>query len=177
MSPVGSHRAWNKPQSGQSTLEVLAGLVERVIFHNVENGFCVLRTRARGQFKAWFCAFRHPENVAARTGPMCSVQHTIFSGVSHGMECTLTSCCGNWSLSSKPALNASINRRCSDFYLTVEFDDEVLVTRTSRLDSAFMNFPIIRRELIKVDARRLQCCTSDHAVASIITASGKPGYL
>ena len=28
--------------------EVLAGLVERVTFHNPENGFCVLRTRARG---------------------------------------------------------------------------------------------------------------------------------
>ena len=29
--------------------EVLAGLVERVTFHNEENGFCVLRTKARGQ--------------------------------------------------------------------------------------------------------------------------------
>ncbi|MDE0083190.1 MAG: ATP-dependent RecD-like DNA helicase [Gammaproteobacteria bacterium] len=28
--------------------EVLAGLVERVTFHNPDNGFCVLRTRARG---------------------------------------------------------------------------------------------------------------------------------
>jgi exodeoxyribonuclease V alpha subunit len=28
--------------------EVLAGLVERVTFHNVENGFCVLRVKARG---------------------------------------------------------------------------------------------------------------------------------
>ncbi|MGA8689645.1 MAG: helix-hairpin-helix domain-containing protein, partial [Methyloceanibacter sp.] len=28
--------------------EVLAGLVERVTFHNAENGFCVLRARARG---------------------------------------------------------------------------------------------------------------------------------
>ena len=28
--------------------EVLAGLVERVTFHNPENGFCVLRTKARG---------------------------------------------------------------------------------------------------------------------------------
>jgi hypothetical protein len=27
---------------------VLAGLVERVTFHNAENGFCVLRTKARG---------------------------------------------------------------------------------------------------------------------------------
>jgi exodeoxyribonuclease V alpha subunit len=27
----------------------LAGLVERVTFHNAENGFCVLRVKARGQ--------------------------------------------------------------------------------------------------------------------------------
>ena len=31
-----------------STQEVLAGLVERVTFHNSENGFCVLRAKARG---------------------------------------------------------------------------------------------------------------------------------
>jgi len=30
------------------TEEVLAGLVERVAYHNAENGFCVLRARARG---------------------------------------------------------------------------------------------------------------------------------
>ena len=29
--------------------EVLAGLVERVTFHNAENGFCVLRVKVRGQ--------------------------------------------------------------------------------------------------------------------------------
>ena len=29
--------------------ENLAGLVERVTFHNEENGFCVLRLKARGQ--------------------------------------------------------------------------------------------------------------------------------
>ena len=28
--------------------EVLAGLVERVTFHSQENGFCVLRLKARG---------------------------------------------------------------------------------------------------------------------------------
>src|SRR6202163_4812113 len=28
--------------------EVLAGLIERVTFHNTENGFCVLRAKARG---------------------------------------------------------------------------------------------------------------------------------
>ena len=31
-----------------STQEVLAGLIERVTYHNAENGFCVLRARARG---------------------------------------------------------------------------------------------------------------------------------
>jgi exodeoxyribonuclease V alpha subunit len=31
-----------------SDREVLAGLVERVTYHNAENGFCVLRARARG---------------------------------------------------------------------------------------------------------------------------------
>src|SRR5690349_24959805 len=29
--------------------EVLGGLVDRVTFHNSENGFCVLRVKARGQ--------------------------------------------------------------------------------------------------------------------------------
>jgi hypothetical protein len=37
-----------KPQPGRSTQEVLAGLVERVTHHNDENGFCVLRAKARG---------------------------------------------------------------------------------------------------------------------------------
>ena len=39
------------PVSGRgppSEHEVLAGLVERVTFHNAENGFCVLRAKARG---------------------------------------------------------------------------------------------------------------------------------
>src|SRR3954470_3834465 len=37
-----------KPQPESATREVLAGLVERVTFHNAENGFCVLRIKARG---------------------------------------------------------------------------------------------------------------------------------
>jgi hypothetical protein len=32
-----------------SSTEVLAGLVDRVTFHNLENGFRVLRVKARGQ--------------------------------------------------------------------------------------------------------------------------------
>ena len=36
------HPSENQPQ------EVLAGLVDRVTYHNAENGFCVLRAKARG---------------------------------------------------------------------------------------------------------------------------------
>jgi exodeoxyribonuclease V alpha subunit len=36
------------PQPESSSQEVLAGLVERVTYHNAENGFCVLRAKARG---------------------------------------------------------------------------------------------------------------------------------
>jgi exodeoxyribonuclease V alpha subunit len=32
-----------KPQPQTSNQEVLAGLTERVTYHNEENGFCVLR--------------------------------------------------------------------------------------------------------------------------------------
>src|SRR6516162_11804643 len=32
-----------------SSTEVLAGLIDRVTFHNSDNGFCVLRIKARGQ--------------------------------------------------------------------------------------------------------------------------------
>ncbi len=36
------------PRASAAT-EVLAGLIERVTFHNEENGFCVLQIKARGQ--------------------------------------------------------------------------------------------------------------------------------
>jgi len=37
-----------KPQPESSTQEALAGLVERVTYHNAENGFWILRAKARG---------------------------------------------------------------------------------------------------------------------------------
>jgi exodeoxyribonuclease V alpha subunit len=44
------HHALMPPvlETGSRT-EVVAGLVERVTFHNEDNGFCVLRVKARGQ--------------------------------------------------------------------------------------------------------------------------------
>jgi exodeoxyribonuclease V alpha subunit len=38
-----------RPQAEPLTAEVLAGLVERVTYQNAENGFCVIRVKARGQ--------------------------------------------------------------------------------------------------------------------------------
>ena len=37
------------PVDASAVSETLAGLVERVTFHNPDNGFCVLRVKARGQ--------------------------------------------------------------------------------------------------------------------------------
>src|SRR3979411_105445 len=37
-----------KPEPKPSDREVLAGLVERVTYQNAENGFCVIRIKARG---------------------------------------------------------------------------------------------------------------------------------
>jgi len=37
-----------QPAITSAATEVLAGLVERVTFHNEESGFCVLRVKARG---------------------------------------------------------------------------------------------------------------------------------
>jgi hypothetical protein len=43
-----------------SDREVLAGLVERVTYQNAENGFCVIRVKARGHRDRWprRCDFR-----------------------------------------------------------------------------------------------------------------------
>src|ERR1700719_2823045 len=47
-APCVAAEAAMKPLPEKSPQEVLAGLVERVTYHNAENGFCVLRTKARG---------------------------------------------------------------------------------------------------------------------------------
>ena len=37
-----------RPHPESTNEEVLAGLIERVTYHNSENGFCVLRAKVRG---------------------------------------------------------------------------------------------------------------------------------
>jgi exodeoxyribonuclease V alpha subunit len=48
---VQSHAGWAdaNPSRRSAVSETLAGLVERVTFHNPDNGFCVFRVKARGQ--------------------------------------------------------------------------------------------------------------------------------
>jgi exodeoxyribonuclease V alpha subunit len=53
-----------RSQPESSTEEVLAGLVERVTFHNAENGFCVLRAKARGH-RDLVTVIGHAATVAA----------------------------------------------------------------------------------------------------------------
>ena len=46
-----SREGWADTGPGRraAVSEALVGLVERVTFHNPDNGFCVLRVKARGQ--------------------------------------------------------------------------------------------------------------------------------
>jgi exodeoxyribonuclease V alpha subunit len=53
-----------RTQSGASVQEVLAGLIERVTYHNAENGFCVLRVKARGH-RELVTAVGHAATIAA----------------------------------------------------------------------------------------------------------------
>jgi exodeoxyribonuclease V alpha subunit len=53
-----------KPQPEPSTQEVLAGLVERVTYHNAENGFCVIRIKARGH-RELVTAVGHAATISA----------------------------------------------------------------------------------------------------------------
>jgi exodeoxyribonuclease V alpha subunit len=53
-----------KPQPETSNLEVLAGLIERVTYQNAENGFCVLRAKARG-YRDVVTVVGHAATIAA----------------------------------------------------------------------------------------------------------------
>jgi exodeoxyribonuclease V alpha subunit len=61
-----------KQQPQSSTQEVLAGLVERVTFHNDENGFCVLRIKARSH--------RELVTVVGQAAAICAGEWITASG-------------------------------------------------------------------------------------------------
>jgi exodeoxyribonuclease V alpha subunit len=60
-----------KPRQEPSSQEVLAGLVERVTFHNDDNGFCVLRIEARGH-RELITVVGHAAAISASKGVTAS---------------------------------------------------------------------------------------------------------
>ncbi|MFC0385870.1 SF1B family DNA helicase RecD2 [Muricoccus vinaceus] len=63
--------------------EALAGLVERVTYHNGENGFCVLRVKARGH-KDLVTVVGHAATIAA--GEWVQLSGTWFNDRAHGLQ-------------------------------------------------------------------------------------------
>ena len=63
--------------------EVLAGLVERVTFHNEENGFCVLRVKVRGQ-KDLVTVLGHAAAISA--GEWVTASGTWQNDRTHGLQ-------------------------------------------------------------------------------------------
>src|SRR3954453_15025962 len=63
--------------------EALAGIVERVTYHNAENGFCVLRVKARGQ-RDLVTVVGHAAAIAA--GEWVQLSGTWFNDRTHGLQ-------------------------------------------------------------------------------------------
>jgi exodeoxyribonuclease V alpha subunit len=66
-----------------SSTGVLAGLVERVTFHNEENGFCVLRVKARGQ-RDLITVLGHAAMISA--GEFVQASGTRVNDRTHGVQ-------------------------------------------------------------------------------------------
>src|SRR5690348_6135606 len=77
-------RAGGVADTAQSTVtQALAGLVERVTFHNPENGFCVLRVKARGQ-RDLVTVVGHAAMITA--GEFVQISGTWVNDRTHGQQ-------------------------------------------------------------------------------------------
>jgi exodeoxyribonuclease V alpha subunit len=72
-----------KPQPETSAPEVLAGLVERVTYHNADNGFCVLRAKVRGHRNV-VTVVGHAATIAA--GEWISASGEWINDRTHGQQ-------------------------------------------------------------------------------------------
>ena len=72
-----------RAQLASATREVLAGLVERVTFHNAENGFCVLRIKARGH-RELIAVIGHAAVIAA--GEWVTASGEWVNDLTHGQQ-------------------------------------------------------------------------------------------
>ncbi|GEL00471.1 hypothetical protein AME01nite_29690 [Acidomonas methanolica NBRC 104435] len=73
----------NGRASDSSPMETLAGLVERVTFHNAENGFCVLRVKVRGQ-RDLVTVVGHAAMISA--GEFVQMSGRWFNDHTHGLQ-------------------------------------------------------------------------------------------
>ncbi|MGH6812698.1 MAG: YrrC family ATP-dependent DNA helicase [Methylocella sp.] len=73
-----------KPQPEPSTQEVLAGLAERVNYHNEENGFCVPRIKARGH-RELATVIGHAAAISA--GEWFTASGEWINDRTHGQKC------------------------------------------------------------------------------------------
>jgi exodeoxyribonuclease V alpha subunit len=71
------------PAATVSSTEVLAGLVERVTFHNDKSGFCVLRVKARGQ-RDLITVLGHAAMISA--GEFVQASGTWVNDRAHGVQ-------------------------------------------------------------------------------------------
>ena len=69
--------------TASAATEVLAGLVERVTFHNEENGFCVLRVKARGQ-RELITVLGHAATISA--GELVQASGAWINDRIHGVQ-------------------------------------------------------------------------------------------
>ncbi len=67
----------------ESTTEIHAGLVERVTFHNPENGFCVLQVKARGH-RDLVTTVGHAANISA--GEWITESGIWLNDRNHGLQ-------------------------------------------------------------------------------------------
>ncbi|MBB5695789.1 SF1B family DNA helicase RecD2 [Muricoccus pecuniae] len=72
-----------QPATQTAPTEALAGLVERVTYHNAENGFCVLRVKARGH-KDLVTVVGHAATIAA--GEWVQLSGTWVNDRAHGLQ-------------------------------------------------------------------------------------------
>lgn len=72
-----------KTQQGTAPQEVLAGLVERVTYHNDENGFCVLRVKARGH-RDLVTVVGHAATISA--GEWVTASGEWINDLTHGQQ-------------------------------------------------------------------------------------------
>lgn len=71
------------PVLPRSPLENLSGLVERVTFHNTDNGFCVLKVQVRGK-KDLLTVVGHVSAISA--GEFIQASGTWFNDRQHGLQ-------------------------------------------------------------------------------------------